>query len=109
MLLKRGTKSTMSLIVMFAPPPTGYQTSAVPARPLQLLFAGIMAVFRLRIEDTDRSARRAAIEGIIDGLSWLGLTGLARSSRQASRIGTPPAAAGAARAGPAYRCRCSPD
>src|SRR3982075_107922 len=67
---------TDTVVTRFAPSPTGFLHigGARPAR-FNLLFArGRGGKMLLRIEDTDRErSTEAAIEAILDGLSWLGL------------------------------------
>ena len=66
----------MSVVVRFAPSPTGFlHIGGARTALFNWLFARHhKGVFRLRIEDTDRQrSTQAAIDAIIDGLRWLGL------------------------------------
>ena len=66
----------MSVVVRFAPSPTGFlHIGGARTALFNWLFARHhKGVFRLRIEDTDRQrSTRAAIDAIVDGLKWLGL------------------------------------
>jgi len=68
--------SFMPVVVRFAPSPTGFlHIGGARTALFNWLFARHhKGVFRLRIEDTDRQrSTRAAIDAIIDGLTWLGL------------------------------------
>ncbi len=67
----------MSVVVRFAPSPTGFlHIGGARTALFNWLFAKHHGgVFRLRIEDTDRArSTQAAIDAIIDGLQWLGLS-----------------------------------
>jgi len=102
----------MSVIVRFAPSPTGYlHIGGARTALFNWLYARHHGgQFRLRIEDTDRQrSTEAAIDAIIDGLDWLGLAWDGEIVHQASRIAQHRAAAeGLLAAGAAYRCYCSP-
>src|SRR6185437_3953635 len=66
----------MSVVVRFAPSPTGFLHIGVARTALfNWLFARHWGgVFRLRIEDTDRArSTPEAVAAIIDGLGWLEL------------------------------------
>ena len=66
----------MSVVVRFAPSPTGYlHIGGARTALFNWLFARHHGGrFLLRIEDTDRQrSTQAAIDAIFDGLSWLGL------------------------------------
>ncbi len=66
----------MSVVVRFAPSPTGFlHIGGARTALFNWLFARHHGgVFRLRIEDTDRArSTEAAVAAIIDGLAWLGL------------------------------------
>ena len=66
-----------SVVTRFAPSPTGYLHIGGARTALfnQLYARHTGGQFLLRIEDTDRArSTPAAIEAIIDGLRWLGLT-----------------------------------
>src|SRR6202795_2116056 len=73
--------SAMSVVVRFAPSPTGFlHIGGARTALFNWLFArhhqlhGDSGIFRLRIEDTDRlRSTPEAVAAIIDGLSWLGL------------------------------------
>lgn len=102
----------MSVIVRFAPSPTGYlHIGGARTALFNWLYARHHGgQFRLRIEDTDRQrSTKAAIDAIIDGLDWLGLAWDGEIVHQASRIDRHQAAAERLlAAGAAYRCYCSP-
>ena len=66
----------MSVVVRFAPSPTGYlHIGGARTALFNWLFACHHGGrYLLRIEDTDRQrSTQAAIEAIFDGLGWLGL------------------------------------
>ena len=66
----------MTVITRFAPSPTGYlHIGGARTALFNWLYARHHGGrFLLRIEDTDRQrSTQAAIDAIIDGLSWLGL------------------------------------
>src|SRR3954453_126927 len=66
----------MSVVVRFAPSPTGYLHSGGARTALfHWLFARHHGGrYLLRIEDTDRQrSTKEAVDAILDGLSWLGL------------------------------------
>jgi glutamyl-tRNA synthetase len=107
----------MSVVVRFAPSPTGFlHIGSARTALFNWLFArhhqlhGDGGVFRLRIEDTDRlRSTQEAVAAIVDGLQWLGLTWdgeivhqFARAARHAE------AARQLLAAGRAYYCYCSP-
>jgi glutamyl-tRNA synthetase len=107
----------MTVVVRFAPSPTGFlHIGGARTALFNWLFArhhqlhGDGAIFRLRIEDTDRlRSTPEAVAAIIDGLHWLGLTwdgeivhqfaGAARHAEAARQL---------LAAGRAYCCYCSP-
>jgi glutamyl-tRNA synthetase len=103
----------MSVIVRFAPSPTGFlHIGGARTALFNWLFARHhKGVFRLRIEDTDRQrSTQAAIDAIIDGLKWLGLDWdgeivfqFARASRHAD------VARQLLAEGKAYHCYATPD
>ncbi len=103
----------MSVIVRFAPSPTGYlHIGGARTALFNWLYARHHGgQFRLRIEDTDRQrSTNAAIDAILDGMRWLGLEWDGDVVYQASRIGEHQAAVDRLlAAGHAYRCYCSPD
>jgi glutamyl-tRNA synthetase len=107
----------MSVVVRFAPSPTGFlHIGSARTALFNWLFArhqqlhGDGATFRLRIEDTDRvRSTEEAVAAIVDGLSWLGLAWdgeivhqFARAARHAE------AARQLLAAGRAYHCYCTP-
>ena len=74
--MAEATLSTMSVVVRFAPSPTGYlHIGGARTALFNWLFACHHGGrYLLRIEDTDRQrSTQAAIEAIFDGLGWLGL------------------------------------
>src|SRR6201998_240676 len=102
----------MSVVVRFAPSPTGFLHIG-GARPA--LFNWLFArhhggIFRLRIEDTDRArSTPEATAAIIDGLDWLGLAWdgeVVHQFANAARHGE--VAQQLLAAGHAYRCWCTP-
>src|ERR1700687_5123754 len=108
--------STMSVVVRFAPSPTGFlhiggaRTALFNwlfARHHQLRGCG---TFRLRIEDTDRlRSTPEAVAAIIDGLQWLGLAGDGEIVHQAARAARHAEIADRLlAAGLAYNCYCTP-
>jgi glutamyl-tRNA synthetase len=102
----------MSVVVRFAPSPTGFlHIGGARTALFNWLYARHhKGVFRLRIEDTDRQrSTQAAIDAIIAGLKWLGLDWddeivfqFARAGRHAE------VARGLLAAGKAYHCYCTP-
>ncbi len=103
----------MSVIVRFAPSPTGYlHIGGARTALFNWLYARHHGgQFRLRIEDTDRQrSTDAAIAAILDGLTWLGLEWDGEVVYQAERIEAHQAAAQRlVEAGLAYPCYSSPD
>jgi glutamyl-tRNA synthetase len=103
----------MSVIVRFAPSPTGYlHIGGARTALFNWLFARHHGgAFRLRVEDTDRQRSTSdAIDAILDGMRWLGLDWDGEVIYQASRIEAHQAAVeGLIAAGHAYRCYCSPE
>ncbi len=103
----------MSLIVRFAPSPTGYlHIGGARTALFNWLYARHHGgQFRLRIEDTDRQrSTTEAIDAILDGMAWLGLDWDGEVVYQASRIALHQAAVERLLdAGQAYRCYASPD
>ena len=68
---------TKPIITRFAPSPTGYlHIGGARTALFNMLFARHFdGVFLLRIEDTDyKRSSREAINAIVDGLDWLGLS-----------------------------------
>jgi glutamyl-tRNA synthetase len=103
----------MSVIVRFAPSPTGYlHIGGARTALFNWLFARHHGgKFLLRIEDTDRErSTEAAIGAIIDGLKWLELDWDGEPVFQSKRIERHEAVAHRLlAAGQAYRCYCSPE
>ena len=103
----------MTVVTRFAPSPTGFlHIGGARTALFNWLYARHHGgIFHLRIEDTDRvRSTDAAIEAIIDGLKWLGLTWDGEITYQFARA---PRHAEVAlqllEAGKAYRCYCSPE
>ncbi len=96
----------------FAPSPTGYlHIGGARTALFNYLFARHQAgVFVLRVEDTDRQRSTAeSLEGILDGLRWLGLDWDEGPFYQSERGELYRAHAERLLAsGHAYRCYCSP-
>lgn len=102
----------MTVITRFAPSPTGYlHIGAARTALFNWLFARHCGgEFLLRIEDTDRArSTQAAVDAIIEGMNWLGLTAdrppifqFERAARHAE------AARQLLEAGKAYQCYASP-
>jgi glutamyl-tRNA synthetase len=102
----------MTVVTRFAPSPTGYlHIGGARTALFNWLYARHHGGrFLLRIEDTDRQrSTQAAIDAIIDGLSWLGLEWdgevvhqFARASRHAE------VARQLLAEGKAYHCYCTP-
>src|SRR5262245_17799237 len=70
--------SHMTVVTRFAPSPTGYlHIGGARTALFCWLYARHMGgKFLLRIEDTDRErSTQAAVDALLDGLSWLGLSG----------------------------------
>ncbi len=68
----------MTVVTRFAPSPTGYlHIGGARTALFCWLYARHMGgKFLLRIEDTDRErSTQAAVDALLDGLSWLGLSG----------------------------------
>ena len=103
----------MSVVVRFAPSPTGYlHIGGVRTALFNWLFARHhQGKFLLRIEDTDRArSTPAAVQAILESLEWLSLNGdeepifqFARASRHAE------VARRLLAEGKAYYCYCSPE
>ena len=103
----------MTVVVRFAPSPTGFlHIGGARTALFNWLFARHHGgQFRLRIEDTDRvRSSPEAVAAIIDGLEWLGLSWDGEIVHQFARAG---AHAEAARRliemGRAYYCYCTPE
>ncbi|HXQ50983.1 MAG TPA: glutamate--tRNA ligase [Stellaceae bacterium] len=103
----------MSVVVRFAPSPTGFlHIGGARTALFNWLFARHHGgVFRLRIEDTDRArSTEAAVAAIVDGLRWLELDWDDDIVMQSSRAMSHAAAARQLlEAGHAYRCYCTPE
>lgn len=97
-----------AVITRFAPSPTGFlHIGGARTALFNLLFARAQGgQFRLRIEDTDKvRSTEAAIDAIIDGMSWLGFQWdgdiVMQSSREARHAEV---ARGLLATGAAYKC-----
>jgi glutamyl-tRNA synthetase len=103
----------MSVVVRFAPSPTGFlHIGGARTALFNWLFARHHGgVFRLRIEDTDRArSTPEAVAAIIDGLKWLELEWDGEVVMQSARGERHAEAARAMlAAGHAYPCYCSPE
>ena len=103
----------MTVVTRFAPSPTGFlHIGGARTALFNWLYArGRGGKMLLRIEDTDRErSTQAAIDAILDGLSWLGIAWdgdpiyqFARAARHREVVEQMLAA------GNAYRCYCSPE
>jgi len=104
---------TETIVTRFAPSPTGFlHIGGARTALFNWLYArGRGGKMLLRIEDTDRErSTQAAIEAILDGLSWLGLDWDGEAVYQFSRSGRHREVAQVLlEAGHAYRCYASPD
>jgi glutamyl-tRNA synthetase len=102
----------MSVVVRFAPSPTGYlHIGGARTALFNWLFARHHGGrFLLRIEDTDRQrSTEPAVRAILDGLDWLGIAADAPPVMQFARAGEHAEAAQRLLAsGRAYRCWASP-
>ena len=103
----------MSVVVRFAPSPTGYlHIGGARTALFNWLFARHHGGrYLLRIEDTDRQrSTQAAIEAIFDGLDWLGLDADAPAVFQFERAPRHAEIANRLLAeGHAYRCWATPE
>ncbi len=103
----------MSVVVRFAPSPTGFlHIGGARTALFNWLFARHHGgIFRLRIEDTDRArSSPEAVAAILDGLAWLGLAWDDDVVMQSARAARHAAAAHELLAlGRAYPCYCSAD
>ena len=103
----------MSVVVRFAPSPTGFlHIGGARTALFNWLYArGHGGKMLLRIEDTDRQrSTQAAIDAILDGLSWLGISWDGETVYQFSRAAQHREAAEQMLAsGNAYRCYCTQD
>ena len=102
----------MTVVVRFAPSPTGFlHIGSARTALFNWLFARHHGgVFRLRIEDTDRTrSTPEAVAAIIEGLEWLGLSWddeIVYQSSLAARHAE--VARQLLAAGRAYKCYCTP-
>jgi glutamyl-tRNA synthetase len=105
--------SIMSVITRFAPSPTGFlHVGGARTALFNWLYARHHGGrYLLRIEDTDRTrSTEAAIQAILDGLSWLGLSGDEPPVFQSQRQERHAAVARELLArGAAYLCYCTPE
>ncbi|MBV1697954.1 MAG: glutamate--tRNA ligase [Hyphomicrobiales bacterium] len=103
----------MSVVTRFAPSPTGFlHIGGARTALFNWLYArGRGGKMLLRIEDTDRQrSTQAAIDAILDGLSWLGIAWDGEAVYQFSRAARHREAAERMLAsGNAYRCYCTQD
>src|ERR1700680_3611144 len=99
------------IITRFAPSPTGFlHIGGARTALFNWLYArGRGGTMLLRIEDTDRErSTKAAIDAILDGLSWLGIGWDGEAIYQFSRAGRHrEVAEELLAAGQAYRCYAS--
>jgi glutamyl-tRNA synthetase len=104
---------TETVVTRFAPSPTGFlHIGGARTALFNWLYArGRGGKMLLRIEDTDRErSTEAAIEAILDGLSWLGLDWDSETVYQFSRSARHREVAEALlAAGHAYHCYASPE
>jgi glutamyl-tRNA synthetase len=104
---------TETVVTRFAPSPTGFlHIGGARTALFNWLYARARGgKMLLRIEDTDRErSTEAAIEAILDGLSWLGLDWDGETVYQFSRSARHREVAEALlAAGHAYRCYASPE
>ncbi len=102
----------MSVIVRFAPSPTGFlHIGGARTALFNWLFAKHHGgIFRLRIEDTDRArSTQEAVDAIIDGMRWLGLEWDGEIVYQSQRLARHAEIARQLLAeGKAYHCFCTP-
>ena len=102
----------MTVVVRFAPSPTGFlHIGGARTALFNWLFARHHGgIFRLRIEDTDRSrSTPEAVSAIIDGLDWLGLSWDGEIVYQSARAARhAEIARQLLAAGRAYHCYCTP-
>src|SRR6202171_5146316 len=102
----------MSVVVRFAPSPTGFlHIGGARTALFNWLFARHhRGKFLLRIEDTDRlRSTREAVAAIVDGLDWLGLSWDDEIVYQSARVARhAEVARQLLAAGGAYHCYCTP-
>ncbi|HXP77460.1 MAG TPA: glutamate--tRNA ligase [Stellaceae bacterium] len=103
----------MSVVVRFAPSPTGFlHIGGARTALFNWLYARHhRGKFLLRIEDTDRArSTQAAVDAIIDGMKWLGLDWDGEVVMQSSRMARHAEVARELLAqGRAYHCYCTPE
>src|SRR4029077_16124617 len=103
----------MTVVTRFAPSPTGFlHIGGARTALFNLLYArGRSGKMRLRIEDPDRErSTQAAIEAILDGLSWLGIDWDGEAIYQFARAARHrEAAEQLLAAGNAFRCYATPE
>jgi glutamyl-tRNA synthetase len=103
----------MTVVTRFAPSPTGFlHIGGARTALFNWLYArGHGGRMLLRIEDTDRErSTQAAIDAILDGLSWLGIAWDGEPIYQFSRAARHREVVEQLLAsGNAYRCYCSPE
>jgi glutamyl-tRNA synthetase len=103
----------MSVVVRFAPSPTGFlHIGGARTALFNWLYARHhRGKFLLRIEDTDRArSTQAAVDAIIDGMRWLGLDWDGEVVMQSSRLARHAEVARELLAqGRAYHCYCTPE
>ena len=111
--LPSGGSSSDAVRVRFAPSPTGYlHVGGARTALFNWLFARNQGgTFILRVEDTDTERNRPElVEGILDGLRWLGLRWDEGPFYQSQRLAAYAAAADKLLAsGAAYKCYCPPE
>ena len=104
---------TDTIVTRFAPSPTGFlHIGGARTALFNWLYArGRGGKMLLRIEDTDRErSTKAAIDAILDGLSWLGIDWDGDTVYQFSRAARHrEVAEQLLAAGRAYRCYASPE
>jgi len=103
----------MSVVVRFAPSPTGFlHIGGARTALFNWLYAKHKrGKFLLRIEDTDRArSTQAAVDAIIEGMKWLGLDWDGEVVMQSARMARHAEVARALLAeGRAYHCYCTPE
>src|SRR6202162_1291201 len=104
---------TEPVVTRFAPSPTGFlHIGGARTALFSWLYArGRGGKMLLRIEDTDRErSTQAAIDAILDGLKWLGITWDGEAVYQFTRAARHrEVAEGMIKAGTAYYCYASPE
>jgi glutamyl-tRNA synthetase len=111
--LARNHQQSMSVVVRFAPSPTGFlHIGGARTALFNWLYARHHGgKFLLRIEDTDRArSTQAAVDAIIDGMKWLGLDWDGEVVMQSARMARHAEVARELLAqGRAYHCYCTPE